>query len=106
VKIHGVATYETISARSGDTVMHQAHSTNAWTIAKSASMSGAPLTGLTLTSHYTGTGLPVATLPVTVSDTTSGETATTASQTIKEPMQIRSSPLHGRTANLNFSPSK
>ena len=65
--------YETISAPSGDKVMHQAHSTNTWTITASASRSGAPLTGVTLTSHYMGTGLPVATLPVTVSDTTSGE---------------------------------
>jgi hypothetical protein len=84
VRISGVPTYETISAPSGDTVTHQAQrSTNIWTITESASMSGTPLTGLTLTSHYTGTGHPVATLTVTASNTTSGEAATTASRTIQ-----------------------
>ena len=76
--ISGVPSYETISAPTGDTVAHQTGSST-WTISSTA---GVPITGLTLTSNYTGTGHPVAALSVTASNTTTGETASSASQTI------------------------
>ncbi|MBV9568321.1 MAG: hypothetical protein JO172_09295, partial [Hyphomicrobiales bacterium] len=76
--IAGVPTYETISAPSSDTVTHQSGSST-WTISSST---GVPITGLTLTSSYTGTGHPVAALAVSASNSTSGETASSASQTL------------------------
>jgi Bacterial Ig-like domain len=83
VKVGGVPSYETITAPLGDSVSHQSQGrTSTWTITQSASAAGTPLTGLTLTSHYTGTGHPVANLSVSASDTTSGETATSFSKTI------------------------
>jgi hypothetical protein len=78
VTISGVPSYETISAPTGDSVAHQAGSST-WTISSTA---GVSITGLTLTSNYTGTGHPIAALSVTASNTTSGETASTASQTL------------------------
>ena len=78
VTISGVPSYETISAPTGDSVAHQTGSST-WTISSTA---GVPITGLTLTSNYTGTGHPVAALSVTASNTTTGETASSASQTI------------------------
>jgi hypothetical protein len=84
VKITGVPTYETITAPSGNTVTSslQADGTNTWTITEGTSAIGKPLTGLTLASQYTGTDHPVATFTVTASNTTSGETATSAAQTM------------------------
>jgi hypothetical protein len=84
VKISGVPTYETVTAPSGDTVTSslQADGTNTWTVTEGASTTGAPLTGLTLSSSYTGTDHPVATFTVTASNTTPGETATSAAQTM------------------------
>ena len=78
VTISGVPTYETISAPSGDNVTHQAGSST-WTISSTA---GVSITGLTLTSSYTGTGQPVAALSVTANNTTTGETASSASRTL------------------------
>jgi Bacterial Ig-like domain len=86
VKISGLPSYETITAPSGDTVSRQFNLLSlsyTYTITESASAAGTPLTGLTLTSHYTGTGHPVANLTVTASNITSGETATSASQALK-----------------------
>ncbi|MBV9518741.1 MAG: hypothetical protein JO068_11515 [Hyphomicrobiales bacterium] len=81
VKISGVPSYETITAPSGDSVTHQAQGkTYTWTVTESASMAGTPLTGIMLTSHYKGSGSPVAGLTVTASDVTSGETASSPSQ--------------------------
>src|SRR5207245_1274844 len=82
VKISGVPSYETITAPAGDSVTKQLqlNGTYTWTITESTSKAGTALTGLSLTSHYTGTGHPVATLTVTASNITSGETATSASQ--------------------------
>ena len=82
--ISGVPTYETITAPTGNTVTSslQPNGTNTWTITEGASVLGKPLTGLTLTSQYTGTDHPVATFTVTASNTTTGETATAAAQTI------------------------
>jgi hypothetical protein len=84
VKISGVPTYETVTAPSGVTVTSglQADGTNTWTITESASTTGAPLTALTLSSSYTGSDHPVATFTVTASNTTPGETATSAAQTM------------------------
>jgi hypothetical protein len=84
VKISGVPTYETVTAPSGVTVTSslQADGTNTWTITESASTTGAPFTALTLSSSYTGSDHPVATFTVTASNTTPGEPATSAAQTI------------------------
>jgi hypothetical protein len=84
VKISGVPTYETVTAPSGNTVTSslQADGTNTWTVTEGASTKGAPLTALTLSSSYTGSDHPVATFTVTASNTTPGETATSAAQTI------------------------
>jgi Bacterial Ig-like domain len=83
VKISGVPSYETITAPSGDTVTHQRQgSTYTWTVTESASMAGTPLTGLALVSHYTGSGHPTALLTVTASNATSGEAASSQSQTL------------------------
>src|ERR1700704_6474999 len=84
VKLSGVPTYETVTAPSGVTVTSglQADGTNTWTIAESASTTGAPLTALMLSSSYTGSDHPVATFTVTASNTTPGETATSAAQTM------------------------
>jgi hypothetical protein len=96
VKISGVPSYETITAPAGDSVTKQLqlNGTDTWTITESTSKAGTALTGLSLTSHYTGTGHPVATLTVTASNITSGETATSASQTlaVTDPPAIASSP--------------
>jgi len=86
VKITGLPSYETITAPAGDTVSRQFNLVTlsyTYTITESAAAAGTPLTGLTLTSHYTGTGHPVANLSVTASNTTSGETATSAAKTMK-----------------------
>ncbi len=83
VQISGLPSYETITAPTGNTVSSQQQGgTTTWTITESSSTTGAPLTGLTLSSSYTGTDHPVATLTVTASNTTSGETANSAPQTI------------------------
>jgi len=81
VKISGVPSYETITAPPGDSVTHQAEGkTYTWTVTESASMAQTPLTGIMLTSHYKGSGSPVAGLTVTAGDITSGETASSPSQ--------------------------
>jgi hypothetical protein len=89
IKINGVPSYERITAPSGDNVSRQLQSngTYNWTITESASTAGKPLTGLTLSSSYTGTDHPVANLTVTASNATSGETASSASQilTVTDP---------------------
>lgn len=83
VKIAGVPSYETITAPSGDTVSRSSQGgTYTYVVTESASAAGTPLTGLTLTSHYTGSSNPVSNLTVTASDTTSGETATSSSKRI------------------------
>jgi hypothetical protein len=95
VKISGVPTYETVTAPGGDTVTSslQADGTKTWTVTESASTTGAPLTALTLSSSYTGSDHPVATFTVTASNMTSGETATSAAQTmtVTDPPAITSS---------------
>jgi hypothetical protein len=89
VKINGVPSYERITAPSGDNVSRQLQSngTYNWTITESASVAGTPLTGLILSSSYTGTNHPVANLTVTASNATSGEAASSASQilTVTDP---------------------
>ncbi|MCP3381000.1 alkaline phosphatase family protein [Bradyrhizobium sp. CCGUVB4N] len=84
VSISGLPSYESITAPAGNTVTSslQSDGTTTWTIAEGSSTTGQPLTGLTLSSSYTGTDHPVATLTVTASNTTSGEAATSASQTM------------------------
>jgi hypothetical protein len=56
VKISGVPSYETITAPTGYSVTRQLQSngTYTWTITESTSKTGTAITGLSLTSHYTG----------------------------------------------------
>jgi hypothetical protein len=84
LSISGLPSYESITAPAGNTVTSslQSNGTHTWTITEGSSTTGQPLTGLTLSSSYTGTDHPVATFTVTASNTTSGETATSASQTM------------------------
>ena len=83
LQIGGLPSYETITApleiRSRAS---NKDGTLLGPISESSSTTGAPLTGLTLSSSYTGTDHPVATLTVVASNTTSGETANSAPQTI------------------------
>jgi hypothetical protein len=102
VKISGVPSYEAITAPGYNvTKQLQSNGTYTWTITEGTSKTGTTLTGLSLTSHYTGTGHPVATLTVTASNVTSGETATSASQTITmtDPPAIASNPPPSVLAN-------
>jgi hypothetical protein len=96
VKISGVPSYETITAP-GYTVSKQlqTNGTYTWTITEGSSKAGTALTGLSLTSNYTGTGHPVAALTVTASNLTTGEAATAASQiiTVTDPPAVASNPL-------------
>ena len=82
--ISGLPSYELITAPAGNTVTSslQSDGTYTWTITEGAATTGTPLTGLTLSSSYTGTDHPVAIFTVTASNTTPGETATSASQTM------------------------
>jgi hypothetical protein len=82
--ISGLPSYESITAPTGNTVTSslQSNGTYTWTITEGAATTGTPLTGLTLSSSYTGTDHPVAIFTVTASNTTTGETATSASQTM------------------------
>jgi hypothetical protein len=82
--ISGLPSYESITAPAGNTVTSslQSNGTYTWTITEGSSTTGQPLAGLTLSSSYTGTDHPVATFTVTASNTTSGETATSAAQTM------------------------
>lgn len=84
LSISGLPSYESITAPAGNTVTSslQSNGTYTWTITEGSSTTGQPLTGLTLSSSYTGIDHPVATLAVTASNTTSGETATSAAQTM------------------------
>ncbi|WP_426614407.1 alkaline phosphatase family protein [Bradyrhizobium sp. McL0616] len=84
LSISGLPSYESITAPAGNTVTSslQSNGTTTWTVTEGSSTTGQPLTGLTLSSSYTGTDHPVATLTVTASNTTTGETATSAAQTM------------------------
>ncbi|MEH2486799.1 beta strand repeat-containing protein [Bradyrhizobium sp. AZCC 2230] len=84
LSITGLPSYESITAPAGNTVTSslQSNGTYTWTITEGSSTTGQPLTGLTLSSSYTGTDHPVATFTVTASNTTTGETATSGSQTM------------------------
>ena len=95
--ISGVPSYETISAPSGDTVTHQVRQQH-WTITSPA---GVSITGLDLTSNYTGTGHPVAALTVTASNTTAGETASSATANINvtDPPSVKSAAGSSSTTN-------
>jgi hypothetical protein len=94
VTISGVPSYETITAPSGDTVSKvHSNGTYTWTITENSSATGQTISGLALKSNYKGTGHPTATLTITASNVTSGETATSAAETIlvTDPPQVTSS---------------
>ena len=82
--ISGLPSYESITAPAGNTVARslQTNGTYTWTITEGSSTTGKPLSGLILSSSYTGADHPVATFAVTARNTTSGETATSAAQTM------------------------
>ncbi|MDX8441943.1 alkaline phosphatase family protein, partial [Mesorhizobium australafricanum] len=105
VKISGLPSYETIAAPSGYGVSKalQSNGTYTWTISETSSTVGKPLTGLTLTSSYTGTSHPIATLTVTASNTTSGETASSSTQTmtVTDPPTTTISPTSNLLALFN-----
>nr|WP_249795098.1 alkaline phosphatase family protein [Bradyrhizobium sp. Oc8] len=84
LRISGLPSYESITAPAGNTVASslQSDGTYTWTVTEGSSTTGRPLTELTLSSSYTGTDHPVATFTVTASNTTAGETATSASKTM------------------------
>ncbi|MGX7871609.1 alkaline phosphatase family protein [Mesorhizobium sp. ORM6] len=105
VKIAGLPSYEKITAPSGYNVSKalQSNGTYTWTISETSSTRGKPLTGLTLTSSYTGTGHPIATLTVLASNKTSGEAASSPSQTmtVTDPPAITTSPTSNLIALFN-----
>jgi hypothetical protein len=106
LKITGVPSYETITAPSGDTVTSslQADGTNTWIVTEGPSTTGTPLTALTLSSSYTGSGHPVATFSVTASNTTSGEVAASATRTIAvtDPPAVASAAVPNALAHGGF----
>lgn len=77
VKISGVPKFETITASIGDVVTKKG---STYTI---TAPTGQAVSGLTLNSNYTGTGQPVRTLTVKATNSTAGEKASSASETIK-----------------------
>jgi probable HAF family extracellular repeat protein len=85
VTISGVPLFESITAPSGDTVtsqlVHGGGKGDTLTFTISAPV-GQSISGLTLNSSFAGKGHPVNTFTVTASNSTSGETGTSAAQTI------------------------
>ena len=80
VKLSGVPSFETITAPSGDVVTSKKNgSTYTYTV---TAPTGQSVNGLTLNSSYTGTGHPVSQLTITASNSTAGESATSAAITI------------------------
>ncbi|WP_198026707.1 FG-GAP-like repeat-containing protein [Bradyrhizobium sp. ARR65] len=85
VTISGVPLFESITAPSGDTVtsqlVHGGGKGDTLTFTVSAPV-GQSISGLTLNSTLPGNGHPVNTFTVTASNSTSGETGTSAAKTI------------------------
>jgi len=82
ITINGVPSFETITAGPGETVTTTKGPGNTTTYTITSTTPGASITDLTLTSTYKGKGSPVSPFTVTASNTTSGETATSASKTV------------------------
>jgi hypothetical protein len=105
LKIAGLPSYEAITAPSGYRVSKalQLNGTYTWTISETSSTVGKPISGLTLTSTYNGTNHPVATLTVTASNSTSGETASAPSKTmtVTDPPAPTTSPTSNILALFN-----
>jgi hypothetical protein len=102
VKISGVPSYESITAPAGDAVTSSLQLDGTYTWAITEGTPGTPLTGLTLASHYTGTGHPTATLSVMANNTTSGEAAASVSQSmtvVDPPLMTSSQPQLGAPSN-------
>ena len=102
VKISGVPSYESITAPAGDAVTSSLQLDGTYTWAITEGTPGTPLTGLTLASHYTGTGHPTATLTVMANNTTSGEAAASVSQSmtvVDPPLMTSSQPQLGAPSN-------
>jgi hypothetical protein len=82
ITIQGVPSYEKITAGPGETVTtKKAGNTTTYTI--TSTTPGAAIIDLTLASTYNKNKVVTNTFTVTASDTTSGETATSASKTVK-----------------------
>ncbi|KAA3448792.1 hypothetical protein C7I87_20655 [Mesorhizobium sp. SARCC-RB16n] len=105
VTIAGLPSYETITAPSGYTVSKalQSNGTFTWTIGETLSTKGKPLMGLTLASSYNGTSHPVATLTVTASNRTLGESASSSAKTmtVTDPPAIATTPTSNLIALFN-----
>ncbi|WP_434721497.1 Ig-like domain-containing protein [Mesorhizobium sp. RIZ17] len=105
LKIAGLPSYETISAPSGYHVSKalQLNGTYTWTITETSSTVGKPISGLTLASSYKGTNHPVATLTVTASNSTAGETASAPSRTmtVTDPPATTTNPTSNLLALFN-----
>src|SRR5262249_50443964 len=107
VRISGVPRFETITAPSGDIVTSKRNG-NTYTYTITAP-TGQAVSGLTLNSSYTGTGHPVNVLTVTATNSTPGETGTSAPQTIKvtDPpaptLTLADAPLHKLDTSPQFT---
>ena len=105
VRIAGLPSYEAITAPSGYHVSKalQLNGTYTWTITENSSTVGKPISGLTLTSSYNGTNHPVATLTVSASNSTLGETASAPSQTmtVTDPPATTTNPTSNLLALFN-----
>jgi hypothetical protein len=77
VIVKGVPGFETITAGAGEIVTQKGS-----TYTVTATTPGASISDLTLNSFFKGKGHPVSHLSVTAANTTAGEAATTASQTL------------------------
>ncbi|WP_217578664.1 Ig-like domain-containing protein [Mesorhizobium sp. GbtcB19] len=105
LRIAGLPSYEAITAPSGYHVSKalQLNGTYTWTITENSSTVGKPISGLALTSSYNGTSHPVATLTVTASNSTLGETASAPSQTmtVTDPPATTTNPTSNLLALFN-----
>ena len=116
VSISGVPEFETITAPSADIVTPaKSGSTYTYTISAPA---GKAVTDLTLKSNYAGTSHPVNVLTVTATNSTTGETATSAPKTITvtdppaatltsadAPLETASGSNRSATADNNLAPN-
>ncbi|MCC8960341.1 hypothetical protein H8B02_45170, partial [Bradyrhizobium sp. Pear77] len=103
VTISGVPHFESITAPSGDTVtsqlVHGGGKGDTRTFTITAGAAGQAISGLVLNSTFPGKGHPVNTFTVTASNSTSGETGTSAAKTIT----VTDPPLAGSAGELNAS---
>jgi hypothetical protein len=107
VTISGVPAFESITAPSGYTVTRSGNGKDpkgdTFTIAETAGTAGQPISGLMLKSTFTGKGHPVNPFTVTASNTTAGETGTSAAITITVTDPPASAPSGLSSSSLSLS---